>query len=98
MEKGYRLTEVQAQAILDMRLQKLTGLEQDKIIKEYEEIIERIIDLLENEEARQTLTSHALKQAQKFSWALTAEKTAAIIKSVLPDRAGAVETANRAVS
>ncbi len=44
---GYRLSEVQAQAILDMRLQKLTGLEQEKIISEYEEILERIIDLLD---------------------------------------------------
>ena len=44
---GYRLTEVQAQAILDLRLQKLTGLEQDKIFKEYEELLERIIDLLD---------------------------------------------------
>jgi DNA gyrase subunit A len=44
---GYRLTETQAQAILDLRLQKLTGLEQDKIIKEFEEILEKIADLLE---------------------------------------------------
>ena len=44
---GYRLSDVQAQAILDMRLQKLTGLEQEKIISEYEEILERIIDLLD---------------------------------------------------
>jgi DNA gyrase subunit A len=41
---GYRLSEVQAQAILDLRLHRLTGLEQDKILKEYEEIIERIKD------------------------------------------------------
>jgi DNA gyrase subunit A len=44
---GYRLTETQAQAILDLRLQKLTGLEQDKIIKEFEEILSKIADLLE---------------------------------------------------
>ena len=44
---GYRLSEVQAQAILEMRLQKLTGLEQEKIVSEYEEILERIIDLLD---------------------------------------------------
>jgi DNA gyrase subunit A len=46
-EDGYHLTEKQAQAILDLRLQKLTGLEQDKIIREYEEILERIADLLD---------------------------------------------------
>jgi DNA gyrase subunit A len=45
--EGYRLTETQAQAILDLRLQKLTGLEQDKIIHEFEEILSRIADLLD---------------------------------------------------
>ncbi len=44
---GYRLSETQAQAILDLRLHRLTGLEQDKIIKEFEEILARIGELLE---------------------------------------------------
>ncbi|MCP3689406.1 MAG: DNA gyrase subunit A [Gammaproteobacteria bacterium] len=43
----YRLTERQAQAILDLRLHKLTGLEQDKIIAEYRDILEKIEDLLD---------------------------------------------------
>ena len=43
----YRLTERQAQAILDLRLHKLTGLEQDKIISEYREILDKIEDLLD---------------------------------------------------
>jgi DNA gyrase subunit A len=47
LDDGYHLTEKQAQAILDLRLQKLTGLEQDKIIREYEEILERIAGLLD---------------------------------------------------
>ncbi len=38
----YRLSAVQAQAILDLRLHRLTGLEQDKIIKEYKEILDKI--------------------------------------------------------
>lgn len=38
----FSLTEVQAQAILDMRLQRLTGLERDKIDKEYNELMEKI--------------------------------------------------------
>ncbi|MGD9254963.1 MAG: DNA gyrase subunit A [Chromatiales bacterium] len=46
LDDGYHLTEKQAQAILDLRLQKLTGLEQGKIISEYEEILERIAELL----------------------------------------------------
>jgi DNA gyrase subunit A len=42
---GYRLTDVQAQAILDMRLHRLTGLEQEKVIAEYEELLALIRDL-----------------------------------------------------
>ena len=42
---GYHLSEAQAQAILDMRLNRLTGLEQDKIIAEYKELLESIRDL-----------------------------------------------------
>lgn len=45
--EGYRLSEVQAQAILDLRLHRLTGLEQDKIIDEFEEILSKIADLLD---------------------------------------------------
>jgi len=44
---GYRLSDAQAQAILDMRLHRLTGLEQDKIRAEYKEILARIEDLLD---------------------------------------------------
>src|ERR1700733_970488 len=45
VEGGYRLTETQAQAILEMRLNRLTGLEQDKIIAEFQELLEQIRDL-----------------------------------------------------
>ncbi|MBI2799051.1 MAG: DNA gyrase subunit A [Gammaproteobacteria bacterium] len=44
---GYRLSDRQAKEILDMRLQRLTALEQDKIIEEYREILGRIDDLLD---------------------------------------------------
>ena len=44
---GYRLSEAQAQAILELRLQRLTGLEQDKIVAEYKEVMEKISDLLD---------------------------------------------------
>jgi DNA gyrase subunit A len=42
---NYPLSEIQAQAILDMKLQRLTGLERDKIIKDYKEIIKEIARL-----------------------------------------------------
>ena len=45
-EAGYRLSPEQAQAILDLRLHRLTGLEQDKIIAEYKDILARIDELL----------------------------------------------------
>jgi DNA gyrase subunit A len=43
----YRLSETQAQEILQMRLQRLTGLEQDKVIAEYKEVMAEIEDLLD---------------------------------------------------
>jgi DNA gyrase subunit A len=43
--RGYKLSEIQAQAILDMRLHRLTGLEQDKIVAEYQELLTLIVDL-----------------------------------------------------
>ena len=45
--QGYRLSDVQAQRILEMQLQRLTGLEQDKILSEYREVIAAIEDLLD---------------------------------------------------
>jgi DNA gyrase subunit A len=44
-EGGYRLSDAQAQAILDLRLHRLTGLEQDKILAEYGQLLEVIRDL-----------------------------------------------------
>ncbi len=43
----YRLSDTQAQEILQMRLQRLTGLEQDKIVAEYKEVMSEIEDLLD---------------------------------------------------
>ena len=44
---GYFLSDAQAQAILELRLQRLTGLEQDKIVGEYREVMDKITDLLD---------------------------------------------------
>ena len=46
-ESGYKLSDVQAQEILQLRLQRLTGLEQEKIVNEYKEIMNVITDLLD---------------------------------------------------
>ncbi len=46
-DAGYRLSEVQAQAILDLRLQRLTALEQSKIFEEYRDLLDTIAALLD---------------------------------------------------
>jgi DNA gyrase subunit A len=46
-EAGYRLSPTQAQAILDLRLHRLTGLEQRKLLDEYQDLLSRIQDFLE---------------------------------------------------
>ena len=61
-------TEAQAQAILEMRLQRLTGLEQDKIAKEYEEVIKLIAELreiLDSETALKRVVKEELLEVQE---------------------------------
>ncbi len=69
MEK-FQLTEIQARAILDMRLQKLTGLERDKIKEEYDELMKLIAHLksiLENLELRmQIIKDELLEMKDRF--------------------------------
>jgi DNA gyrase subunit A len=64
MEK-FELSEIQAKAILEMRLQRLTGLERDKIQKEYEEImalIAKLQEILEKEELRMQIIKDELTE------------------------------------
>jgi DNA gyrase subunit A len=66
--KKFKLSEVQAQAILDMRLQKLTGLERKKIEEEYKEIlktIERLKRLLASDALRRELLTYDLKEIKE---------------------------------
>ena len=61
----YRLSETQAQEILQMRLQRLTGLEQDKIVAEYKDvmsIIEDLLDILSKPERVSAIIGDELKQ------------------------------------
>ncbi|MES2772385.1 MAG: DNA gyrase C-terminal beta-propeller domain-containing protein, partial [Pseudomonadota bacterium] len=46
-QNGYLLSEAQAQAILELRLQRLTGLERDKIVADFKDLLERIADLMD---------------------------------------------------
>jgi DNA gyrase subunit A len=61
----FELSEIQARAILDMRLQRLTGLEREKIVKEYEEVMALINDLkdiLSNEPRRMQIIKDELTE------------------------------------
>jgi len=65
---NFSLSEIQAKAILDLRLQKLTGLERDKIKEEHAEIMERIKglqEILSNEDLRYSLLSDDLKEVKE---------------------------------
>ena len=55
-KQGYYLSDEQAQAILELRLQRLTGLEQEKIISEYKEVIEKITDFMDVLAKRERIT------------------------------------------
>jgi DNA gyrase subunit A len=66
----FALSEVQARAILDMRLQRLTGLERDKLVAEYEELM-RLIDRLNTilaspEEQRALIKSELLEMRERY--------------------------------
>ena len=64
----YRLSDTQAQEILQMRLQRLTGLEQDKIVAEYKEVmgeIEDLLDILSRPERVSTIISDELTAIQQ---------------------------------
>ena len=65
---GFGLSEIQAQAILDMRLQRLTGLETDKIISEYKDVIQHIAELkgiLESESKRMSIIKEELLEIKE---------------------------------
>ena len=62
---GYKLSDLQAQEILQLRLQRLTGLEQEKIVSEYREVMSAIVDLLDilsNSERVTKMISDDLKE------------------------------------
>ena len=65
---GFNLSEIQSQAILDMRLQKLTGLEVDKVVAEYREVIKVITHLrgiLESRSQRMEIIKTELLEVQE---------------------------------
>jgi len=64
----FKLTEIQARAILEMQLQRLTGLERQKLVDEYKEVIQRIAELqeiLSNESVLRALIVKELREVQR---------------------------------
>ncbi|MEX0593525.1 MAG: DNA gyrase subunit A [Balneolaceae bacterium] len=64
LRKKFALTDIQAKAILDMRLQKLTGLEREKIDQEYRDIVDRITEyrsILQNRDQQFAIIREELK-------------------------------------
>jgi DNA gyrase subunit A len=92
-EEGNVLSESQSRAILDMRLQKLTGLERDKVREEYEELLQRIAHLkaiLESEELqREIVVEELLEVKEKYGDARRTEISYAdgdiSIEDMIPD-------------
>ena len=67
LRENFNLTEIQAQAILDMRLQRLTGLEQEKVIEEYKNVIKdiaRFKEILSNERLVLSIIKDELTEIQ----------------------------------
>jgi DNA gyrase subunit A len=91
--EGNVLSEAQSRAILDMRLQKLTGLERDKVREEYEELLQRIAHLkaiLESEELqREIVVDELLEVKEKYGDARRTEISYAggdiSIEDMIPD-------------
>ncbi len=77
LESGYQLTETQAKEILEMRLHRLTGLEQDKLTEEYKtllEVIRGLIEILENpDRLREVIREELLEIKQNFGDARRSE-------------------------
>ena len=91
--RDYPLTEIQAQAILDMKLQRLTGLEREKIVKEYTETlkeIERLKAILENDALVSQIVKDELidirnRYADERKTEITAETKEITIEDLITD-------------
>ena len=67
----FNLSEIQARAILDMRLQKLTGLERDKVRMEYEELLKKIAylqSILDSEQMRRDIIKEECEELREKIW------------------------------
>ncbi|MFQ5669267.1 MAG: DNA gyrase subunit A [Acidobacteriota bacterium] len=81
----FKLSEIQAQAILDMRLQRLTGLERKKIVDEYQNILEVIKNLKEILASDQLVDSIIIEELQGISKTFADSRRTEIVSSEVED-------------
>jgi DNA gyrase subunit A len=93
-DQGYKLSPIQAQAILEMRLNRLTGLEQDKIVSEHKELqhlIASLNEILQNPKQLMQVIRDELLQVQKdFGDArrtqiIETDETEVVLEDLIPD-------------
>lgn len=93
-DEGYRLSPEQAQAILDMRLHRLTGLEQDKIVAEHKElqkVINGLLEILHKPERLMTVIREELEEVKKDfgderrTVILNTDEGEVLIEDLIPD-------------
>ena len=78
MQDQFELTEIQAKAIVEMRLRQLTGLEQEKLRDEFEELnktIERLKNILSNKDLRMEIIKDELTVVKDLSLIHISEPT-----------------------
>ena len=79
-ERGYQLSREQAQAILELRLQRLTGMEQDKLVEEYRTLVESIQQLLKILDHPQRLTEVVRQEMEEIRDRFGSERQTEIIQ------------------
>ncbi len=102
MEK-FSLSEKQAQAILDMRLQRLTGLERDKLEEEYKELLEKIAYLrgilADERKVLQVIKDELLEMRQKFAdprrTVISDEDSSLEVEDLIPDEEVVITITNQ---
>jgi DNA gyrase subunit A len=82
LTEKFSFSEVQAKAILDMRLQRLTGLERDKIVNEYKEILLKIKDLQDILDSESRLVSILIEETRRVKETYDNPRKTEILESV----------------
>lgn len=83
--KAFQFTEIQAKAILDMRLQRLTGLQREELVNEYNEILQRIEFLKSILEKPEILKEEIAKEIEELGQTFATPRKTEILRETLTD-------------